>query len=136
MIRSAKPSPFTSPAEETEKPEKSPAASPEIWKPLVPLSAERSRLAAKPRVPEHHVARAGLRSAWARPIGADDEIGKAVAVHVPRRGDRKARVVAATSPEIWKPFAPSSAERSRFDANPTPARTPRSSPRSWPLGSA
>src|SRR5215217_3440879 len=45
MMRSSKPSPFTSPAEDTEKPLESNAASPEIWKPLEPSSVERSNSA-------------------------------------------------------------------------------------------
>jgi hypothetical protein len=42
MIRSAKPSPFTSPAEATEVPLKSLAATPVTRKPLLPSSADRS----------------------------------------------------------------------------------------------
>ncbi len=42
MMRSSKPSPFTSPAEDTETPLKSPAASPEIWKPVLPLRVDSS----------------------------------------------------------------------------------------------
>ena len=47
-IRSAKPSPLTSPAEATELPLRSPAATPLSLKPLAPLRVERSRLAPKP----------------------------------------------------------------------------------------
>jgi hypothetical protein len=47
MIMSAMPSPLTSPAEATDQPLRSPDASPESLKPVVPSSVERSRLAAK-----------------------------------------------------------------------------------------
>ena len=41
MIRSAKPSPFTSPAEATDKPLLSPLATPSIRKPLLPFKLDR-----------------------------------------------------------------------------------------------
>ena len=47
-MRSAMPSPLTSPADDTEKPACSPFDAPAMRKPVEPFSANRSRLEAKP----------------------------------------------------------------------------------------
>ena len=61
MIRSSKPSPFTSPAEATEVPAGSFAASPLIWKPLAPVERREVEVGGEAaRLAEHHIARSGL----------------------------------------------------------------------------
>ena len=42
---------------------------------------------------EHHIARARIGAVRIGPVGADDQVGEAVAVDVARRGDRAAAVV-------------------------------------------
>ena len=99
MIRSSMPSPLTSPAPATETPLQSYASIPSRRKPLVPSSAARSRLAAKPcGGAEHHIALAGGVPSPDRRMGPDDQIIDAVAVDVPRAGDREAAVVIRVDP--------------------------------------
>ncbi len=49
-MTSSKPSPLTSPAEDSDRPASSPAVTPEILKPFDPFRVEGSKLAAKAEV--------------------------------------------------------------------------------------
>ena len=96
MMRSSKPSPFTSPAESTDTPLWSLGASPGTRKPLVPSSVGDVELGRKSvDVAEHHIACAALIAAPADVIVgcADDDVVEAVAVHVAGRGDRHAAIL-------------------------------------------
>ena len=94
-IRSSKPSPLTSPAEATEKPLWSSAATPSSLKPLLPSRLDRSRFGGEARgLAEHHIARARIVAVRVGEGSADDQVGEAVAVDVARRGDRPAAAVA------------------------------------------
>ena len=102
MMRSSKPSPLMSPAEETEKPERSPASAPWITKPPMPSGDvhEIDRRAESARLAEHHIAVAGTvararrRAGTVGKVGPDDEVVEAVAVDVAGGGDRKAGPIA------------------------------------------
>ena len=92
-----------SPAALTEMPERSPAATPESLKPVVPSRLARLRLAGKAarrrRVfPEHHVARAGSPTPSAGAIRPDNQVRYSVAVDVPGRAHRGARNVTGHRP--------------------------------------
>ena len=103
MRRSAIPSPLMSPAALTERPEVSPAATPESLKPVVPSRDESSKAgregARRRRVlPKHHVARAG---AFAVRVGVrrpDNQVCYSVAVDVPGRAHRDARAFTGRHP--------------------------------------
>ena len=131
-IRSAKPSPLTSPAEATERPLLSAAAAPLSLKPLLPSRRREIDVGGKARgLAEHHVARAGM----SLPCGsaqrsADDQVGEAVAVDVAGRGDRAAAVVARRRAAELEAVAAVEASRDRgWRQSPRPCRTPRSSRR-------
>ena len=101
-IRSSKPSPLTSPAEETLKPAWSPAVSPWMMKPSAGrerrevdhLPARAVDRAEARRLAEHHIGLAGIVAAVVAAVRPDDQVGEAVAVDVARRGDAVAGVVA------------------------------------------
>ena len=119
MIRSAKPSPLTSPAEATEVPLSSSAATPLSLKPLVPSRADEVEIGAEARgLAEHHVARAEVAAVRIGAEGTDDQVGEAVAVDVARRGNDRRCSLAAATPLILKPLLPSRLERSRLAPNP------------------
>jgi hypothetical protein len=85
MRRSARPSPFTSPAPETLAPERSPAALPRIAKPPQARLHVRELDGLAAGLPEDDVALPGTRSAAGRGRErADEEVREPVAVHIPR----------------------------------------------------
>ena len=117
MITSAKPSPLTSPAAPTQKPEKSPCSSPLIWKPLLPLSVESSSVAGNPDgAAEHHVARAGVfLTVQTRERRPYDDVVEAVAVDVAGQCNREAAVVTGNLAVDSKAIGPVQA-RQLYDA--------------------
>ena len=97
-MRSAKPSPLTSPAADTLKP---------AWSPALALDLEARRLAARwsrsiscrtRRLAEDHIGGAGIGAAVVVAGGADEDVVEAVAIDVARRRDAAAGLVAATRP--------------------------------------
>ena len=102
MRRSASPSPLTSPAPLTAKPEPSPAATPFRRKPFVPSRLERPRPAGKGRSGRCSARRPrrSPRSSrrWGRAIGPDEEVRKPIAVDIPRTAHRLARAVTGRDP--------------------------------------
>ena len=87
-IRSAKPSPLTSPAEATEMPLVIGRHAAEL-EAVGAVEGGEVEIGAEARgLAEHHIARPGMAPMRIGAVGADDQVGEAVAVDVAGRGDR------------------------------------------------
>ena len=101
-IRSSKPSPLTSPADDTERPDWSSASAPKMRKPWAAVSVARSMSAKPEALPKITIALARVDLGVAGRIGPwspDDQVVEAVAVDVAGRRHRIARPVACVGAE-------------------------------------
>jgi hypothetical protein len=122
MRRSSIPSPLTSPAILTAWPERSPAATPESLKPLVPSRAESSRLPPfpYPGAAEDHIARPGDLAVRVGAGCSDEEVIYPVAVDIPGRAHRLARAI--TDRDAREPEAVGAVEGREFEVAAIPYR--------------